>query len=53
MDLCSHSGLLTKVLQETIGGQTVDGQHRKWWMVEQSGKLISLPTSSDTQADVI
>ena len=37
LDLCSHSGLLTKVLQETIGGETVDGQQRKWWMVEQSG----------------
>lgn len=37
MDLCSHAGLLTKVLQEVIGGEAPGGGKRKWWMVEPSG----------------
>jgi len=42
MDLCSHAGLLTKVLQEVIGNDT-KGKERKWWMVEPSGE----PTNGD------
>jgi hypothetical protein len=42
MDLCSHAGLLTKVLQEVIGNEH-KGKERKWWMVEPSGE----PTSGD------
>jgi hypothetical protein len=38
MDLCSHAGLLTKVLQEVIGNEH-KGKERKWWMVEPSGEL--------------
>lgn len=37
MDLCSHAGLLTKVLQEVIGNDN-KGKERKWWMVEPSGE---------------
>jgi len=42
MDLCSHAGLLTKVLQEVIGNDH-KGKERKWWMVEPSGE----PTTDD------
>jgi len=42
MDLCSHAGLLTKVLQEVIGNDN-KGKERKWWMVEPSGE----PTLGD------
>jgi len=44
MDLCSHAGLLTKVLQEVIGNDN-KGKERKWWMVEPSGK----PTDTDVE----
>lgn len=40
MDLCSHAGLLTKVLQEVIGNDS-KGKERKWWMVEPSGESAS------------
>jgi hypothetical protein len=40
MDLCSHAGLLTKVLQEVIGNDN-KGTERKWWMVEPSGESTS------------
>jgi hypothetical protein len=40
MDLCSHAGLLTKVLQEVIGNEH-KGKERKWWMVEPSGEPAS------------
>ena len=46
MDLCSHAGLLTKVLQEVIGIDN-EGKERKWWMVEPSGEL------TDTDVDWI
>jgi len=42
MDLCSHAGLLTKVLQEVIGNKSRGGQ-RKWWMVEPSGEPLDRP----------
>jgi hypothetical protein len=42
MDLCSHAGLLTKVLQEVIGNEVQGGGERKWWMVEPSG-MVYLP----------
>ena len=43
LELGSHAGQLTRVLQEVLGSDTVlPGEKREWYMVEQSREFPRL-----------